>query len=276
MARRVTVGVDLGGTRIRLLANASPANWSRRVEARAPTFAHLPEFLERLWRRWRLSRHDVDALVVAAKGVWTASERRGQERDLRRLARRVRVISDAEAAFMGALGDSSGVLVLAGTGSIVLGRTSQGRWVRRGGLGPLLGDEGSAFWIGREWLKATTRAEEFEQVRRLVRSPDAPTRIAKLAANVLRHARKGNKVARRIVAEAQRHLAVQATEVVRAAGLSSPITVSWAGKLLEDRRFRVGLWRTLRGSGLSLRVIPPRESAVRAAARLALALAASR
>jgi len=186
------------------------------------------------------------------------------------------VISDAEAAFMGALGDSSGVLVLAGTGSIVLGRTSQGRWVRRGGLGPLLGDEGSAFWIGREWLKATTRAAESEQVRRLVRSPDAPTRIAQLAINALRHARKGNKLARRIVAGAQRHLAVQATEVVRAAGLSSPISVSWAGRLLEDRWFRVGLWRTLRGSGLSLRVIPPRESAVLAAARLALALAVAR
>ncbi len=275
MARRVTVGVDLGGTRIRLLANASPANWSRGVEARAPIFAHLPEFLERLWRRWGLSRHDVDALVVAAKGIWTASERRGQERRLRRLARRVRVISDAEAAFMGALGASPGVLVLAGTGSIVLGRSPQGRWVRRGGLGPLLGDEGSAFWIGREWLKATTHAEEFEHFRRLVRSPDAPSRIAKLAVNVLRHARKGNKLARRIVAEAQRHLAVQATEVVRASRLSAPITVSWAGTLLEDRRFRVGLWRTLRGSGLSLRVIPPRESAVLAAARLALALAAA-
>jgi len=275
MAERVTVGVDVGGTRIRVLA-ASTANWFRRVETRAPTLTDLPQFLGRLWRVWRFSRQEVDALVVAAKGIWTVRERRTHERRLRRLARRVRVISDAEAAYLGALGETSGLLVLAGTGSIVLGRTPRGRWVRRGGLGPLLGDEGSAFWIGKEWLKATTNGEDFQAVRRLVRVPDAPARIAKLAVKVLRQARAGNKLARWIVAEAQRHLAVQATEVCRALGLSPPIRVSWAGTLIEDRAFRLGLWRTLRRSGLSLRVIPPRESPVLAAARLALALAAAR
>lgn len=273
MAGRVAVGIDLGGTKIRVLAMASPAARSRRLEARAPTLAHLPRFLARLWRRWGLSRRDVEALVVAAKGVWTAPERRAQERRLRNLAREIRVISDAEAAYLGALGMLPGLLVLAGTGSIVLGRTRRGRWVRCGGLGPLLGDEGSAFWIGREWLRATTRGEDFEPARRLTRAPDAIARIAGLAVNVLRLAGRGNRTARRIVAAAQRHLAGQAAEAARAGRLRSPIRVSWAGTLLEDRRFRLGLWRGLRRSGLSVHVVPPRESPLRAAARLARILA---
>src|SRR3989304_4407417 len=46
-------------------------------------------------------------------------------------------------------GRPPGPLVPAGTGSIVIGRDARGRWARAGGLGPLLGDEGSAFWLGR-------------------------------------------------------------------------------------------------------------------------------
>ena len=145
------VGVDIGGTHIRVLARGGGR--TRRLSAPAPPLADLPDSLRRLWRRWRLRPRNVAALVVAAKGVWTPAERRLEERRLRGLARRVKVIPDVEAAFLGALGDGPGVLILAGTGSIVLGRNRRGRWARAGGLGPLLGDEGSAFWLGSLWLR---------------------------------------------------------------------------------------------------------------------------
>lgn len=269
---RIVAAADLGGTRIRLVTLSLDGSERRRLTARAPDLANLPGFLQRLWGQWRIKPGTVEVLVVASRGVWTRGERQQQERRLRRLARSVKVLSDAEAAYLGALGSAPGLLVLAGTGSIVLGRSSRGRWVRRGGLGPLLGDEGSAFWIGREWLRATTRGEDFEPVRRLVGSADATVRIARLAVKVLSRARKGNKVARRIVTEAQRHLASQAIEAARALGLSSPIRVSWAGQLLEDPSFRAGLWRAVGRSGFSVHVIPPREAPVFAAARLAMAL----
>lgn len=270
--RLIAVGVDLGGTWIRALAITLDGGRFRSFRGKAPDLAKLPEFLRQLWWRWHVTRARVAGLVVATRGVWTFSERQRQERRLSRVAWKVSVISDAQAAYLGALGNTPGLLVLAGTGSIVLGRNSRGRWVRRGGLGPLLGDEGSAFWIGREWLRVTTGGEDFEPVRRIVRSPDATTRIARLAVRVLRQAKKGNRVARRIVTEAQRHLASQATEAARALGLSPPIAVSWAGQLLEDHAFRSGLWNALRRSGFSLRVVPPRDSPARAASRLALTL----
>ena len=53
MPTGVAVGVDLGGTRVRVVASA--AGWSRRVQTRAPSLTDLPGFLRRLWRRWGVS-----------------------------------------------------------------------------------------------------------------------------------------------------------------------------------------------------------------------------
>lgn len=276
MRQRVVVGVDLGGTRIRLVAGRTAARSGRgdrgyRLEARAPSLADLPRFLQRLWGRWGLTKRAVAALAVAARGVWTVAERQAQEQRLRGLAERVRVISDAEAAFLGAVGECPGILMLAGTGAIVLGRDRRGRWVRAGGLGPLMGDEGSAFWIGRQWLRATPRRETL--ARRLARTPDAVARVAALAPSVLQQARRGHPAARAIVANAQELLAALAGRVARELRLPAPVRVSWAGSLLDNRAFRAGLWRALRRQGIRARVVAPREPPVLAAHSLARRLA---
>src|SRR6266581_557596 len=150
---RLAVGADLGGTWLRVAARDGAGRVTRarlRVAGEDPARALAGLLRRRGWTRARIG-----ALAVAARGVWTARERAALRRRLRALAPRVDVLSDAEAAWLGALDGRPGVVVLAGTGSIVVGRDARGRWARAGGLGPLLGDEGSAFWIGREWLRAT-------------------------------------------------------------------------------------------------------------------------
>ncbi len=241
----------------------------RSFKGRAPAPAGLRKFLLALWERWTVSPSRVAALVVATRGVWSGAERRRQAGTLRRLAKKVEVLADAQAAYLGALGTEPGLLVLAGTGSIVVGRSARRRWVRRGGLGPLLGDEGSAFWIGREWLRAHAGDAG---LLRLIRSPDAVALIARAAVTALNHARQGDRFARRIIADAQRALARQAMEAARALALPPPVRVSWAGKMLEEPDFRSGVIRELRRAGLSLRAVPPREPPAAAAARLALRL----
>jgi len=52
------------------------------------------------------------------------------------------------------------MVVLSGTGSCVLGRTADGRMLRAGGGGHLLGDEGSGYAIGLAGLRAVCRAYE--------------------------------------------------------------------------------------------------------------------
>src|SRR5215475_7010712 len=51
---------------------------------------------------------------------------------------------------LAATGEIPSVLVIAGTGSAVIGRTSPETFTREGGLGPILGDPGSAYDIGRQ------------------------------------------------------------------------------------------------------------------------------
>lgn len=262
MTRHWTVGVDAGGTWLRVLA--ADGRGRRRV-LRRPASQDLRAALGAVWRRWRLGRAGVAHLVVAARGVWTASERRAAAASLRGLARRVTVLSDAEAAHLAALGGRPGLLVLAGTGSIVLGRGARGRWVRAGGLGPLFGDGGSAFALGRDWLAAAHPS----RARRLARDPHAVTRIAALAPRVLRLARRGRGPARLAVTRGAFALALTMRAAAEAARLSPPISVSWAGSLLEDRVYRSRVWRMARGLGLAIAPVAPRESALEAAARLA-------
>jgi N-acetylglucosamine kinase-like BadF-type ATPase len=88
----------------------------------------------------------------------------------------VSMVSDAEAAFASATAAPDGTVLIAGTGSIS-GRIRKRRLVSTtGGYGWLLGDEGSAYWIGREAVRATLDAL------------DAGRPLAGLASAVLREA----------------------------------------------------------------------------------------
>ena len=68
--------------------------------------------------------------------------------------------NDAEPALAGALDDTEGLLLIAGTGSIAYGRARDGSTVRAGGLGHLLGDEGSAWRIAFDAICRSLRAAE--------------------------------------------------------------------------------------------------------------------
>jgi predicted NBD/HSP70 family sugar kinase len=266
--RRWRIGVDLGGTWVRVVAFDARGR-RRQVKRPSPGLAGLPVFLSRLWRRWALGRGEVEALVVASRGVWTHAERRRQRRRLRVFARQIKVISDVEAAFLGALGGGAGILLLAGTGSMALGRDARGRWARAGGWGPLLGDDGSAFWIGREWLRATMHTSGFVRARKILATPDPVARIASLAPSILRRARGGSREARRVIARSQDALAELLASVSRDLRLRPPVMVSWAGGLLENPRFRAGVWRAARRGGVGMRPERPHETPATAVGKMA-------
>jgi glucosamine kinase len=73
------------------------------------------------------------------------------------------VESDAFIASIGAIGVDPGILLIAGTGSIVIGRDKDRSIFRVGGWGPTFGDEGSGFWIGREAIRAALRSLDIQE-----------------------------------------------------------------------------------------------------------------
>ncbi len=70
--------------------------------------------------------------------------------------REIHVCTDLELA-LEATGDGPAIILVAGTGSAAVGRDAQGRIARVGGHGPLLGDEGSAYDIGKRAAMAELR-----------------------------------------------------------------------------------------------------------------------
>ena len=164
------VGVDAGGTSTRALAaDAAGAVLGTGRAGGANPNAHPPE---------EAAAHIADAIASAMAGlapdgvracvvgmagasklsdpaVAAVFDRAWQRIGLAGL---VRVASDAEAAFASATPAPDGTVLIAGTGSIS-GRIRKRRLVSTaGGYGWLLGDEGSAYWIGREAVRATLAA----------------------------------------------------------------------------------------------------------------------
>ena len=69
------------------------------------------------------------------------------------------VVDDSVTALQGALGDDHGTLVNLGTGSFFIRRDGRGL-THHGGWGYVLGDEGSAAWLGRLALTMLTEIED--------------------------------------------------------------------------------------------------------------------
>lgn len=66
--------------------------------------------------------------------------------------------SDSVIALAGGVGQGEGIVVIAGTGSQVFGKNSQGQTKRVGGWGYLLGDEGSGYHIAIQGLQAALKS----------------------------------------------------------------------------------------------------------------------
>ncbi|HWZ83096.1 MAG TPA: BadF/BadG/BcrA/BcrD ATPase family protein [Terriglobales bacterium] len=75
----------------------------------------------------------------------------------------IEVVGDMVIALEAAFGTGPGVIVVAGTGSIVYGRDASGRTARAGGWGFAISDEGSGHWIGKQAVSAILRARDSGQ-----------------------------------------------------------------------------------------------------------------
>ncbi len=70
----------------------------------------------------------------------------------------LRVEHDAPAALAGGTLGAPGIIAVAGTGSVVYGEHGDGRSARTGGWGYVFGDEGSAFGLARDGVRAALDA----------------------------------------------------------------------------------------------------------------------
>ena len=187
----------------------------------------------------KIGRNSIE-IVSAACGLAgvrrTDLRMRVRERIRERLGiKLVEVVTDADIALYGASKDEAGLIIIAGTGSIALGKNEKGEKAVAGGWGPLAGDEGSGAGIARRALQAIAKASDGrgEQTKlsrkamqyfRAGKSEDilvaiyAPqidnSKIAGFAKFVVEAAIEGDTVAQGILAEAGRELGMAANAVI--------------------------------------------------------------
>ncbi|MBO3763305.1 MAG: BadF/BadG/BcrA/BcrD ATPase family protein [Thermoproteota archaeon] len=151
------------------------------------------------------------------------------------IAETFRVVHDSLIALYGATSGRIGVIVIAGTGSVSAGTDGKGNKVRVGGWGSIIGDEGSAYFIGvtalkqamkafdgraketkliEELKKALSITETDEIIRKVYSEKMSVTEIASLAPIVTKLAKEGDEVSAEIVRNAAEELAILAKTVI--------------------------------------------------------------
>ena len=165
------------------------------------------------------------------------------------LAEKVILEHDAAIALAGALACQPGVVILAGTGAMAFGMNSVGEKRRAGGWGSILGDEGSAYYIGRRALAAVCRAYDgrgpetmlmnslmehlgltdfTDIVKEIYSKQTSPEAIASLAPLVSQAAKDGDEPAATILRDAAEELALTASAVI-------------GGLNMQDEAFQVAI-----------------------------------
>jgi glucosamine kinase len=163
----------------------------------------------------------------------------------------ISIQTDARIALEGAFNGGPGVVAVAGTGSVVMGKAPDGTTLSIGGWGRVIGDEGSGYFIGLEALKAVSREidgrGEAGRLRDVISSRfGLETReriipavyrekfdIPSIAPAVLEAAEDGDRVALEILGRAAREFSPQVVTAVDRLGLQGGTGVVMIGGLID-------------------------------------------
>ncbi len=265
MSRKTYVlGVDGGGTKTlamvgdingHVLAQKETTGTNPNligIEGAAKTIAKL---VKACAEEVRCTVDEIQPMVMGIAGA-------GRVQDRKRLAEEISthlgtkssdvlIETDTRIALEGAFAGGPGVVVIAGTGSAVIGKTDRGDIINVGGWGRLLGDEGSGYFIGHEALALVTmhfdkRADSGKLKEAFARAYHWDSReqiiaaiyqekfdISTLAPLVVETAAGNDVVAQRIIQKAATLLAEQASAVVRHMGILRKVGLVMVGGLVK-------------------------------------------
>lgn len=239
---RYVVGIDSGGTKTvglladengKVLAKARGGGANLVIHGELSVEKVLYQVIEDLE-----SPGPIDAICLGMAGVDRDEEKELIRGLLRRLGLRktVRIVNDALIALVAGAPEGIGIVISAGTGSIAYGVDPNGETARSGGWGYLLGDEGSAFWLGHAAVRQGIRAVDgrgpattlFDRISQRLELdvPDglvkwfydqelSRDRVARLASLVEEAADDGDVAANSLLDQAAQHLARAARAVDR-------------------------------------------------------------
>ncbi len=255
------LGIDGGGTKTRCAVSDGVMVLGRGV-SKGCNIVRLGEATARLsiqsaireaLRNAHLEPDSVKAACIGVAGSAVPQVRQAVLSIIREiLPCPISVVGDQDIAFEAAFGDTPGILVIAGTGSIAFGRNSTGKSARAGGYGFIVSDEGSGQWVGRAGVSSCLRALDrgakslllpqflkafsASNVGELIQAANAvpPPDFSQLFPMVLNASEHGDAVATEVLKKAGQELAALAKLVAEQLGMNREnFRVATAGGVFE-------------------------------------------
>lgn len=303
----IFIGVDGGGTK----THAVLLDENRKILAEGYSGASNPlrvgietaltnifSAIEKACDAANKSRSDIAAIVCGLAGVRRADLRHSIKQRISEQFRikAVEVTTDAEIALYGVNYGKAGLVLIAGTGSVCLGKNDGGATAVAGGWGPLAGDEGGGAGIARRALQSIAKASDgrgektvlseyaVEYFRALsaddltvaIYSPQMDNaRIAGFARFVAKAAREDkDKIAVRILNEAGTELGIAANAVIKKLNLTKKkFPIGYVGSIFKSGKpITDSLMKTIHQTAPKAFLTEPKLFPANAAAEMAISL----
>jgi glucosamine kinase len=281
------LGVDAGGTKTvgaigndeRELARSETGTIKLLRTSEEQAHRNLEALLTALAASQRIDLQSVKRICIGTSGFSVPLVANWTRETVQLLAgSELLLCGDEEIALDAAFRGGPGILVVAGTGSNVVGRAGSGQLAHAGGWGPALADEGSGYWIGHQGLRSAFRARDEERPTKLLdcflhswglanlerliekaNSTPAPD-FSELALVVSKCAEAGDGVALEVLQRAGEELAQLALLVrrrLRQLGEPAPQLLAFTGSVLRhNSRVRTAMVDRLRREDHEIEILP--------------------
>jgi glucosamine kinase len=251
----IFLGLDCGGSSSRAMALDQAGQVIHQGQAGSANLVSTPE------RRLRSNLlqatrecPEADFICGCFAGLMTQQDRSRAEGYLASIFPMAKVHAEPDfAAAFSASESGTDICVIAGTGSLVCSRIN-GRMIKSGGRGFILGDEGSAYQVGKEallhyFLKPDDVSDSFREmlvkqfdatdeptiISRLYQLPSPQSALAKLAKALAHDAKESRPYAIAIVDHQMTSLSrVVARHALRHFGTSTELKLTLAGGLWQN------------------------------------------
>lgn len=268
------IGIDGGGTKtkcvladdqLKILAEAEAGPTNPLAVGVDKSSEILFGLIQNVLRKTSVSL--IESVVIGLAGAGRKKIAGEIENRLKLLVKRkkvsiknIKILSDVEIALEGAFAGAAGIILIAGTGSIVLGKNKNGKLFRAGGFGKVIGDEGGGYSIGKKALQSISKEIDGRGSKTFLTTilskkfgiknrDDLITAvyssgfdIARFAEHVIEAAQLGDKIARNILADESDELVCHVETLYKQLG-AKKINLCLSGGLLSSKNYYSNLLR---------------------------------
>lgn len=255
------IGIDSGGTKTEILIEDTKGNAIHRkvfpaihysVYGKEKVCTHLKNAILKTLKEKRLYIKDCSGICIGLTGAREKEDKSEIQKRLSNLLKfkRILIESDSYISLYGAFEGDNGMILICGTGSILLGLMNK-RIIRTGGWGWKIGDYGSGYELGRQVIKNLTSEYDNGKLSKLsvavekrffINKQNLLDRVYRnnfefqnLVPLLLEYAERKDKTAMRIIDSAVNELLFHIESFYSKTKHKEKINLAFSGGILENK-----------------------------------------